>query len=534
VNNISFPKLIVGAATALSLPLAMLLGAWIGEGRTRELLMLIGLAAGGFLLLGIPHWLWMFAVGSIFVPGQLPFLPLPLQPMEIFLLMAIARFAVDDMILRKKWLKAGPQPDGMFLLLLLAILLMHGFQDRFAVRLLGSDIWGGRSYFTILIAFAAYFVLQSTRINASIFRNIPTVILLFGLVEFFFNAVTFAVPDLAGPLRGIYSSVSADSGEIFARRLGFAANFGYLLLFWSLADCRIQDFLNKGRIIKAAAFGLGIVLCLLSGYRSSIFIAIIITGVAAFRDFGFAAIFLLIPMSLGLSTLVGLHLAGVQLPVTIQRGLVWIPGAGWDEAATADAGGSNEFRFEVWDLWWRTEFGKHPVLGRGFGIHYDEMIATLPFTSEDLGGYTSTAAMLSKYTRDEAFVVSGNLHHGLFSTIDRFGLIGAFLFVAWTVVALRRMFSELITSRNGPMNPALQWIGLYVISFSIAFPMGALKIENFLPQQLFLCGLFAALAAASRGNSPPKQLQSPYRRPAAPDLAAPMGRPLSISRKPTA
>lgn len=534
LNNIALPRLIAGIVMILAIPAAILFGTWAGEGRTRELFMLAGIAGVGFLLFGIPQWLLTFAIGSIFLPGQLPFLPLPLQPMEIFLLLVIGRFVVEDMILKKKWIKAGPQPDALFLVLLLAIVLMHGFHDRFAVRLLGSDIWGGRSYFSILFAFAAYFVLQSSKVDASIFRHLPSVVLLFGFVDFFFQAVTFAVPDLAGPLGMLYSNVSGSSGELFARRLGFAGNLGYLLLFWSLADCRIQDFLTKGRIVKAAAFGLGFVLCVASGYRSSLLIALIIIGVAAFRDFGFAAIFLLIPLSLGMSTLVGLHLAGVQLPVTVQRGLVWIPGAGWDEAATADAGGSNDFRFEVWDLWWRTEFGKHPALGRGFGLHYDEMISTLPFTSEDLGGYSATAAMLSKYSRNEAFVISGNLHNGLFSTIDRFGLIGAFLIVAWTVVVFRRMFAELITSRTGPMSPALQWIALYVISFGLAFPFGALKIENFLPQQLFLCGLFSALLAATRGTSPRAPVPHPFRRPDAKGLPPPMNRPLAVSHKPTA
>ncbi|MFM6170904.1 MAG: hypothetical protein ACKPB4_01950, partial [Sphaerospermopsis kisseleviana] len=70
-------------------------------------------------------------------------------------------------------------------------------------------------------------------------------------------------------------------------------------------------------------------------------------------------------------------------------------------------------------------------------------------------------------------------------------------FALWTVFAIRRMFRELISSRKTSMSPALQWLALYTISFTIGYPFGALKIENFLPQQLFLCGLFAALQAAT-------------------------------------
>lgn len=501
MNNIALPKLIVWGVTVLALPFAMLLGSWIGEGRTRELLIMVGLSILGILLLWIPQWLWVFAIGSMFVPGQLPFLPLPFKPMELFLLLLLARFVVEDVVFKKRWIKLGPSPDSFFIIGLLIVMLWHGFHDRFAMRSLGSLVWGGRNYFSMMLGFSAYFMLQSTSLNQKPFRHLPSIILAFGFIDFLFNLIVFLMPHLGGTLSSFYGDATANSGELFARRLGFAGNFGYLLIFWSLSDCRFQDFLHKGRLVKASVFCLGFMLCAASGYRSSLIIAAIITAVAAFRDFRFGAIFMLIPVSLAFSALIGLHLSGIKLPVTIQRGLVWVPGAGWDEAATADATGSDEFRGEVWDLWLKTEFPRHPILGRGFGLNYEDMIATMPFLSEEGAG----TAWLSKYNRNEAFVVSGNVHHGFFSTVDRFGLIGGLCFIFWTFYMLRRMFMELAASRNAPMNPALQWLSLYVISFTIGFPFGALRAENFLPQQLILCGLFTALLAASKSSSSKSQ-----------------------------
>jgi len=501
-NTFSAPRIIVWATIALALPFAALLGSWVGEGRTRELYMLMGAAVLATLLLGVPQWLWLAAIGSLFIPGSLPFLPLPFTPFEIFLLLLIARFFVEDVVFKKRWIQLGPRPDRFFILGLLVILLWHGFSDRFAMRALGSDIWGGRSYFSILLAFAAYFALQSTSLDPKTFRYLPTVALAFGFVDFAFNTVTFALPELAVPLSNLYTNVSFDTGNAFARRLGFAGNFGYLLLFWSLSDCRFQDFLQKGRIFKAAIFLLGLLLCLASGYRSTLIIAAIVIALAAFRDLGLSSVFMLIPVSLVLAALVSLHLAGVQLPATVQRGLTWVPGAGWDEAASSDAAESLVFRKEVRDMWITTQFPQNPLLGRGFGLPFDDMIATLPFTGEESGGYVATAQMLSKYTRDEAFAISGNLHHGLYSVVDRFGIVGAVCFVLWTFFAIKRMLRELVSSRRSSMNPALQWLALYTISFTIGYPFGALKIENFLPQQLFLCGLFAALQAATTKAAP--------------------------------
>lgn len=522
MNNFSLPRIVVWVAIALSLPFVALLGTWAGEGNTRGLAMVAGGVALVFLVVGVPQWLWIAAVGSMFVPGILPFLPLPFKMFELFLLLLLARFVIEDIVFKKRWIRLGPKPDRFFILGLVFILLLHGFEDRFAMRSLGSDVWGGRSYFGIILGLAIYFVLQSTSLDAQTFRRLPSVVVAFGFIDFGLNAVTFALPDLAIPLSNIYTNISFDTGVTFARRLGFAGNFGYLLLFWSLSDCRLQDFLQRGRLLKAAVFFLGLLLCLASGYRSTLIIASLIVALAAFRDLGASSVFLLIPVSLILVALVGLHLAGVQLPVTIQRGLTWVPGAGWDEAATYDATGSLEFRKEVRDMWLQTQFPKSPLLGRGFGLPFDDMIATLPFTGEDSSGYAATAQMLSKYTRDEAFVVSGNLHHGFFSVVDRFGAIGALCFVLWTICVFWRMFRELISSRNSPMNPPLQWLALYVMAFTLGYPFGALKIENFLPQQLFLCGLFVALQAASR-NASPKPVDSHREQEAMGSEAIPAG-----------
>lgn len=500
MNRISIPRLAVWIGTLLSLPAAMVLGNLAGEGRIRELAALAGGAVVLLLFFGVPQWLWILAVGSTFVPGSLPFLPLPFKPAEMFVMLALCSYIFYDLVFKKRWLQIGPRPDGYFVLALLFILLMHGIDDRFAMRSFGSSIWGGRSYISLMIAFLAYFVLQSSTLNAKTFQSLPTVVLLFGFVDFFANALTFALPSLAPTISGIYSNVSFDSGVLFSRRLGFAGNFGYLLLLWSLSTCRMQDFLLRGRFFHACVFSLGVIFCLASGYRSTLILMTIIVGLAAFRDFGWGATFLLLPAGAIIAALLALHVAGVQLPNTIQRGLVMIPGADWDEHARYDAIGSNEFRAEVWDLWLRTEFPKQPIFGRGFGLNYDDMIATLPFLQDESSGYAATAQMLSKYTRNEAFVVSGNIHNGLYSVVDRFGLLGCLFFLLWTAVVMRRLYGQLIAARNYPLNPPLQWLSIYIMAFTIGYPLGALKVENFLPNQLIFTGLFLALLSAKQSS----------------------------------
>lgn len=478
----------IGLLVAIgALPLAIMLGRAVAQGNMRMVAMVFALGVLMLLVFGMANWLWLFAVGSIFIPGQLTILPLPLQPMEIILCLVMGRFFIDNVIFKKQWLRSGPAPDWIFLLGIIAILLVHGYKDRFAMRFFGSDIWGGRQYVEILIGFLAYFVVQSAPLDAKAFRHLPTIVVLFGSFDFFIRLISQLVPGVSQAMWGIYTGVSLEGvASDLPTRWGFMGNFGYLLLYWSLADCRISDFVSKGRIIKGAVFLVAIAMCVGSGYRSTVVVAALIICVALFRDFGFRGVFGFLPLILVLACLILVQSMGIGLPKQVQRGLTFLPGD-WDRDVVTDASGSLDFRSEVWDLWKQIEFPKHPLFGRGFGITSEQMMATQPYIQAEGGG------AVASYGRNEAFVVSGNIHNGFYSVIDRFGIAGLIFFTLWSAVVLWRIWKYLLQSRNKPMNPALQWLALYIIPFTLSYWPGALKIEAFIVQQLFFVGLFWAL-----------------------------------------
>jgi len=486
INTVS-SKVISALLAIAAVPMALFMGRAVAQGNFKMVALVFAVGVLFILVFGMANWLWILAVASIFIPGQITILPLPLRPSELLLCLVIARFFVDNIIFRKQWFRIGPSPDWIFLGGLVAVLLVHAYNDRFAMRFFGSDIWGGRQYVAILVSVLAYSVVQSTNLDAKLFRWLPTVALLFGAFDFFMMAVTQLVPGSAQLLWNIYTGVSlSDTSNAMASRWGFMGNFGYLVLYWSLSDCRINEFVSKGKFIKGAAFLLGIAMCVASGYRSSVAVAAAIVIVAAFRDFGVRGIFGLFPLVLGLALIMVLQTVGVPIPKQVQRGLTFLPG-GWDADVVLDAGGSMDFRGEIWDMWKETQFPQHPILGRGFGLSSDQMMATQPFTTVmDIGASIS-------YARNEAFVISGNIHNGFYSVIDRFGIIGLIFFTLWTSVVLWRICGYLVKSRNKPLNPALNWLALYIVPYTLGFWPGALKVEQFLVPQLFLVGLFWAL-----------------------------------------
>ncbi|NJK90817.1 MAG: hypothetical protein HC904_02645 [Blastochloris sp.] len=302
------------------------------------------------------------------------------------------------------------------------VLLYHGAQDRFAMRLFGSDIWGGKAYISIALAILAYYVFLSSRYKEDTLSLLPGFAVIFSGFDVFLKLLTMFVPSVTPYVYFFYSDVSSSTLEgeaaVFASRWGFLGNFGYLLILWSVSNCRIQEFLTKGRWVKASALCLGLFCCILGGYRSSIAVGACLVACAGFRDFGWRGIFCVLPLTLMLTLAIMLQ-SLVGLPKQVQRSMAFLPGE-WDQAVVADTKGSNDFRIGVWDVWLQEYFPKHAIWGRGFGLKPYEIMAVLP--------YTTGSGETPEYSRDEAFVVSGNLHNGFYSIIDRFGLVGLIFF----------------------------------------------------------------------------------------------------------
>ena len=59
----------------------------------------------------------------------------------------------------------------------MGVLTLHALHDRFGMRFLGSNVWGGRSYVNVFVGFAAFAVIQSIPLNPRIWRKLPYFVL---------------------------------------------------------------------------------------------------------------------------------------------------------------------------------------------------------------------------------------------------------------------------------------------------------------------------------------------------------------------
>ena len=86
----------------------------------------------------------------------------------------------------------------------------------------------------------------------------------------------------------------------------------------------------------------------------------------------------------------------------------------------------------------------------------------------------------------------GNIHNGLFASLDAVGIIGTIFFIAWNVQLLFRTFRVSFDKAN-PAGFALRFLALQLAVSILCYWFGAVTLGTFLPRQFALAGVFLKL-----------------------------------------
>jgi hypothetical protein len=509
-QTISIQTLVQWALGAVGLGFAVFLGSMIAEGNYQALALILLLSVGFALYFGFSAFLWMMCICAIFIPGNLTFLPLGLKTFEVMLLAGTAHFFISQTVFKKTFPRIGPQPAGSWLLLFLVIVMLHGISDRFGVRLLGSDTWGGRAYLGILVSGLAYYCIQSMQFDVRKWTNLPLFVILISSADLGVKLVSYNEPQIGLLVSSFYSGTFNSDTFVEFSRWGFLGNFGYVLVTTALCYSTLTGMITRGNLVPPLLFLTGAALCLSSGYRSSLLFLFFLVIVGSIRDLHFKTLFLVPLLVTSLLALSWVHSSVYPLPQGMQRGLVWLPGD-WDENLTLDAAGSDDFRWKVWAYWAQNKFPEAPLIGRGLGVpNYDILSNLDEATTID----PNTGETLMKFAdRERSFTITGNLHNGFLSVVDRFGLVGAFCFFTFIIISFRNIFKVLFRTPVRYDTCYLHWIGIYICASILAYPAGALRIDDFFAPTVFMIGIFNVLAAGYDRAKADHGAKQPAKRP---------------------
>ena len=460
-----------------------------------------------WLFLFTGEYFWLITIASASLAGTFPVLRGSFTPFQILMGLGVAKFLADDMVMRRTRLSVGPAFDRIMICGFMAIITLHALHDRFGMRFLGSTTWGGRNYVNLYVAVAAYFVIQTVPIRLMVWKKLPYFILAvasFDLVitlitTIFPHSIYVIYPFYSGVSRtGIEEIVSGESGE--TARLGAVGNFGVFLVTIILASGSMRFILHPSNLNRLLGVGVGYLVTLFSSFRTTLINALAITVVAGIRDLKFKVLFLIPIAAAFLFGLSFVNTDVVSLPRAVQRSLTFIPGT-WDADMARDAANSNEWRAEVWGIWLHDYFPLHPLIGRGFGFSSD---------------WAESTRYPSQLDEERMMVAVGNIHNGLYSCLDSFGIIGTVFFVIWNLGLLIRVF-RLRFNSHVPGNTALWFVALGIAASIICYWLSAQTAGMFVAQQLVGASVFLRLRNLVTESARP--VTEAKRRMIAPEVA---------------
>jgi hypothetical protein len=234
-------------------------------------------------------------------------------------------------------------------------------------------------------------------------------------------------------------------------------------------------------MMLAIAFGA----IFLSGFRSALlfaFLAFLLSSIlrGRLKDRWVAAG----AGALALILLISLQGSVLQLPLTMQRALSWLPGD-WDEATVAGAEDSSRWRFEMWGWAWNDDrILRDKTWGQGFGLSIDDMnlIASSILAGEGGG------SRLGGSDR-ENFMITGAFHSGPLSTIKFIGAVGLALYyplMCYMAVLAWRLCKR---ARGTEAFTLALFVGIPIIYEPFNFIVVFGGLDSNYPQLLFWAGL---------------------------------------------
>jgi hypothetical protein len=492
IRNISANQIVVWCALLLGLLVSVMIGSAVGSSDMRMVAGVIAAIPVVIIFVKLKTNIWVLIPISWYLSGRLPWLPLPFTVRDLCMMTVIFFFTLFLATRVVPWKRKTGLLDYLIYINLayLATVYVRNPAGFWAMQ---TSVVGGRPYFEIALAFGAFLILSRVQINDLIARIFPIFFVIPAWCVAVLDVVARLAPQLAYPLAMMYSGVSAGGvtgaiqqearlGETRMTGLQFAGLSSVLALCAKFNPITLISPLHPFRTLL---FGVALLAIFLSGFRSVILFAMVAFLLATVLRGGVKDLWLAgAGMLLGLVALISVQGTLVQLPLTVQRTLSWLPGD-WNQQAVADAEGSTRWRVEMWGWAWNDDrILRDRTWGQGFGLSIDDMNLIASSLMAGQGG----GSLLGGSDR-ENFMITGSFHSGPLSTIKYIGVVGLALYyplmcymavVAWRLCKRARETTALTLAL---------FVAIPVIYEPFNFVVVFGGLDSNYPQLLFWAGL---------------------------------------------
>lgn len=430
--NVTANQLTLWIVLLLGLLIAVFLGSAVGSSDVRSVVMLLALIPLAIVLIKLKTNIWVLIPVGWYVTGRLPFLPVPFTVRDLCMLVAIFAFVLF-FALRTVPVKRKLGTLDYLIFINLAYLVTVYLRNPVGAWFFQSQMVGGRPYFEALMAFGAFIILSRAQLTPFIAKIFPLFYLVPSVILAGLELLARLVPQAAQPIQYVYSGVSgqgpfstamADEAQLGQTRFTAMKEVGVIGI---LALCSRHSLLKLISPLHPVLFFLlvlSIAAVFLSGYRSAFLFALAALLLSSLLRRRIVDVWIGVgTVILAITALILVQGSLVQLPMTVQRTLSWLPGD-WSDEAVRDAQGSTTWRYEMVSWAWNdNRIIKDKIWGQGFGISIDDMniIASAMLAGQQGGMFIGGSDR-------ENFMLTGSFHNGPVSAIRYVGVVGFALF----------------------------------------------------------------------------------------------------------
>lgn len=509
LHNISANQIVIWTALLLGLLVAVMIGSAVGSSDMRMVAGVIAAIPVAIIFVKLKTNIWVLIPISWYLSGRLPWLPLPFTVRDLCFMAVIFFFTLFFATRTLPWKRKLSTLDYLIYVNLayLATVYVRNPVGFWAIQ---SSMVGGRPYFEILLAFGAYAILSRVSPTDGIARMFPWFYLIPAGVVAVLDTVARTLPQFAYPLARIYSgvgSMSTTAGleqvvQVGQDRITGLKDAGYLGVLALCSRYNPITLISPLFPIRALFFVSSLAAIFLSGFRATLLAALVFFLLATLlrgrlRDVWVAAA----AGMLGITLLISLQGSVLQLPLTMQRALSWLPGD-WNQEALAGAEDSTRWRFEMVEWAWNDDrILRNKIWGQGIGLSIDDMNLIASSLMAGQGG----ANLLGGSDR-ENFMITGAFHNGPVSAIKCVGVVGLLLYSLMIFYLAARAWKLCVLTAGSRAFPLALFVGMPAIYFPFSFFALTGFYELDLTYSIFSAGLINLTANYYRNLSTEKSV----------------------------
>ncbi len=491
---------------AIGLVTALVVGVFIGGSEIANLAIICGAVLLILIIAAMRQHVWLLLPMFWSFTGSVSVLPIPFSVRDLTVLMVaaigFALLALRIYRFRNRW-----GFIDVLLVLNVAQVALAFLAHPTGLRAFSSTTVGAKPYFNVAIAFLAYLIVANQVISEKLGRRLPIFVLLPEMFSSVVNLLVRIKPSLGYILGMIYSGFFPPR-DVVITQSGISSGVervniggGRTLITVLCSYFRPLTLLMPLYPVRAALFLLGIVLVLISGFRSEfITVGAIFVLSSYFRKGWSETLFVITGMAIGFSALTLINSIH-PLPLAVQRAVSFLPGH-WNPRAVKDAEDSTEWRVQMWkEIPKSTRYVRDQWMGDGFGFTRTELLAMQRQTMRT-----------GEITQEDSMII-GAFHNGPLSAIRFVGFVGLILYYALLVYLAIYAARIIRAAEDTRFYPLALFVGLILIWEPINYTLVFGAYDSGLPNTIFAVGMLKMISNSIRQLSKPRRLTEDSRPP---------------------